>query len=57
MESVNSTNAGIIATANPGACCNCRRGTAARIGQRAMQVAEVLDLAYKNLSGWNRQGV
>jgi len=48
MESVNSTGAKIIATANPGCLLELQAGV--RMygkGQRVMHVVEVLDLAYK----------
>ena len=49
MESVNTTGAGIIATANPGCMLQLQAGVRARgTGQRVMHVIEVLDLAYKN---------
>ncbi|MBZ5624824.1 MAG: 4Fe-4S dicluster domain-containing protein [Acidobacteriia bacterium] len=50
MESVSSTGAGIIATANPGCMLQLQAGV--RIhgsGQRVMHVVELLDLAYKNV--------
>jgi glycolate oxidase iron-sulfur subunit len=50
MESVNSTSAGIIATANPGCMLQLQAGVRRHgSGQRVMHVVEVLDLAYKNL--------
>jgi len=49
MESVNTTGAGIIATANPGCMLQLQAGVRAHgSGQRVMHVVEVLDLAYKN---------
>jgi glycolate oxidase iron-sulfur subunit len=49
MESVNSTRAEIIATANPGCMLQLEAGVR-RHGakQRVMHVIEVLDLAYRN---------
>ena len=49
MESVNTTGAGIIATANPGCMLQLHAGVRAHgSGQRVMHVVEILDLAYKN---------
>jgi glycolate oxidase iron-sulfur subunit len=49
MESVNTTGATIIATANPGCMLQLQAGVRAHgSGQRVMHVVEVLDLAYKN---------
>ncbi|HEV3199162.1 MAG TPA: heterodisulfide reductase-related iron-sulfur binding cluster [Bryobacteraceae bacterium] len=49
MESVSTTGAGIIATANPGCILQLQAGVRARgTGQRVMHVVEILDLAYKN---------
>ena len=50
MESVNSTRAGIIATANPGCMLQLQSGVRLHgSSQRVMHVVEILDLAYKNL--------
>lgn len=47
MESVNSTHAGIIATANPGCMLQLQAGVRLHgSGQRVMHVVEILDLAY-----------
>ena len=49
MESVNATQAEIIATANPGCMLQLQAGVRQHgSGQRVMHVVEVLDLAYKN---------
>ena len=49
MKSVNSTGAGIIATANPGCMLQLQAGVRLHgSGQRVMHVVELLDLAYKN---------
>ena len=49
MESVNATQAEIIATANPGCMLQLQAGVRLHgSGQRVMHVVEVLDLAYKN---------
>ena len=49
MESVNTTHADIIATANPGCMLQLQAGVRLHgSGQRVMHVVEVLDLAYKN---------
>ncbi|HEY1242623.1 MAG TPA: heterodisulfide reductase-related iron-sulfur binding cluster [Bryobacteraceae bacterium] len=51
MESVNSTGAGLIATANPGCMLQLQAGV--RIhgsGQRVMHVVELLDLAYRSFA-------
>jgi glycolate oxidase iron-sulfur subunit len=51
MESVNATQAGIIATANPGCMLQLQAGVRQHgSGQRVMHVVEVLDLAYRNAS-------
>jgi glycolate oxidase iron-sulfur subunit len=49
MESVNSTGADIIATANPGCLLQLQAGVRLHGSkQRVMHVVEILDLAYKN---------
>jgi len=49
MESVKSTHAGIIATANPGCMLQLQAGVRLHgSSQRVMHVVEVLDLAYRN---------
>ncbi|MEO8370232.1 MAG: heterodisulfide reductase-related iron-sulfur binding cluster [Candidatus Solibacter sp.] len=49
METVNATQAEIIATANPGCMLQLQAGVRLHgSGQRVMHVVEVLDLAYKN---------
>ncbi|MCU1239228.1 MAG: protein of unknown function cysteine-rich region domain protein, partial [Candidatus Solibacter sp.] len=49
MQSVNSTRAGIIATANPGCMLQLQAGVRLHgSGQHVMHVVEVLDLAYRN---------
>jgi glycolate oxidase iron-sulfur subunit len=49
MESVNSTSANFIATANPGCMLQLEAGVRLHgSGQRVMHVVEILDLAYKN---------
>jgi glycolate oxidase iron-sulfur subunit len=49
METVNATQADIIATANPGCMLQLQAGVRLHgSGQRVMHVVEVLDLAYKN---------
>jgi glycolate oxidase iron-sulfur subunit len=49
MESVNATQAQIIATANPGCMLQLQAGVRMHgSGQRVMHVVEVLDLAYRN---------
>ena len=49
MESVNSTGANIIATANPGCLLQLQAGVRLHgSNQRVMHVVEILDLAYKN---------
>lgn len=49
MESVNSTGANIIATANPGCLLQLQAGVRLHGSkQRVMHVVEILDLAYKN---------
>ncbi len=49
METVNATQAEIIATANPGCMLQLQAGVRVHgNGQRVMHVVEVLDLAYKN---------
>src|SRR5262249_48566091 len=49
MASVNTTSAGIIATANPGCMLQLRAGVAKfGKGQRVMHVVEVLDEAYRS---------
>jgi glycolate oxidase iron-sulfur subunit len=49
MESVNATQAEIVATANPGCLLQLQAGVRLHgHGQRVMHVVEVLDLAYKN---------
>lgn len=49
METVNATQAEIIATANPGCMLQLQAGVRMHgSGQRVMHVVEVLDLAYKN---------
>jgi glycolate oxidase iron-sulfur subunit len=51
MESVNSTRAEIVATANPGCMLQLEAGVRLHgAGQRVMHVVELLDLAYKNYS-------
>jgi glycolate oxidase iron-sulfur subunit len=51
METVNATNARIIATANPGCMLQLQAGVRMHgSGQRVMHVVEVLDLAYRNAS-------
>jgi glycolate oxidase iron-sulfur subunit len=48
MESVNSTGAGIIATANPGCLLQLQAGVRLHgNGQRVMHVVEILDEAYR----------
>jgi glycolate oxidase iron-sulfur subunit len=50
MESVHTTGAGIIATANPGCMLQLHAGVRAHgSAERVMHVVEILDLAYKNL--------
>jgi len=52
MESVNATQAQIVATANPGCMLQLQAGVRLHgKEQRVMHVVEVLDLAYKNYSG------
>jgi glycolate oxidase iron-sulfur subunit len=47
MESVNSTGAAIIATANPGCLLQLQAGVRLHgTGQRVMHVVEILDEAY-----------
>jgi glycolate oxidase iron-sulfur subunit len=49
MKSVNSTRAGVIATANPGCMLQLQAGVRLHgSGQRVLHVVELLDLAYKN---------
>jgi len=49
MDSVNATQAEIIATANPGCMLQLQAGVRQHgSGQRVMHVVELLDLAYKN---------
>jgi glycolate oxidase iron-sulfur subunit len=49
MESVNSTGARIVATANPGCMLQLQAGVRLHgSGQRVMHVVEILDLAYRN---------
>lgn len=49
MESVNSTGADIVATANPGCLLQLQAGVRLHGSkQRVMHVVEILDLAYKN---------
>jgi glycolate oxidase iron-sulfur subunit len=49
MESVNSSGARIVATANPGCLLQLQAGVRLHgSGQRVMHVVEILDLAYKN---------
>ena len=51
MESVNSTGAGLIATANPGCVLQLQAGVRLHgSGQRVMHVVELLDLAYRSFS-------
>lgn len=51
MESVNSTGAAFIATANPGCMLQLQAGVRLHgSGQRVMHVVELLDLAYKSYS-------
>ena len=50
MESINSTGADVIVTANPGCMLQLQAG--ARLhgkGQRVAHVVEILDQAYKNV--------
>jgi glycolate oxidase iron-sulfur subunit len=52
MEAVNSTGAGIVATANPGCMLQLEAGVRLHGNrQRVMHVVELLDEAYK---GWAR---
>jgi glycolate oxidase iron-sulfur subunit len=49
MESVNSSGARIVATANPGCMLQLQAGVRLHgSGQRVMHVVEILDLAYRN---------
>jgi glycolate oxidase iron-sulfur subunit len=49
MESVNSSGARIVATANPGCILQLQAGVRLHgSGQRVMHVVEILDLAYRN---------
>jgi glycolate oxidase iron-sulfur subunit len=49
MESVNSTGAAIIATANPGCLLQLQAGVRLHgSGQRVMHVVEILDEAYRS---------
>jgi len=49
MESVNSTGASLIATANPGCMLQLQAGVKLHgSGQRVLHVVELLDLAYRN---------
>jgi glycolate oxidase iron-sulfur subunit len=51
MESVNSTGAGIIATANPGCLLQLQAGVRLHgSGQRVMHVVEILDEAYRKVA-------
>jgi glycolate oxidase iron-sulfur subunit len=51
MESVNSTGAEIIATANPGCLLQLQAGVRLHgSGQRVMHVVEILDEAYRKVA-------
>jgi glycolate oxidase iron-sulfur subunit len=51
MESVNSTGAGIVATANPGCLLQLQAGVRLHgNGQRVMHVVEILDEAYRKVA-------
>jgi glycolate oxidase iron-sulfur subunit len=52
MDNTNSTNADVVATANPGCMLQLRAGVAAHgTGQRVMHVVELLDEAYGGVTG------
>jgi glycolate oxidase iron-sulfur subunit len=51
MEAVNSTGAGIVATANPGCLLQLQAGVRLHgTGQRVMHVVEILDEAYRKVA-------